>query len=116
MEKPQTLSVKDWIIRNLSVKTNTQERIIEAVINHQMTMGREALEKCNSLEFSGFGKFYFYRKKAEKKLERLNIIRDKCTEYLKDETLSEHKRKSYTWKLNQSTEDIETLNKKLQHD
>jgi len=116
MEKPQTLSVKDWIIRNLSVKTNTQERIIEAVINHQMTMGREALEKCNSLEFAGFGKFYFYRKKAEKKLEKYKIIRDKCTEYLKDDALSEHRRKSYTWKVNKATSDIEELNKKLGND
>ena len=113
MEKPQTLSVKDWIIRNLSVKTNTQERIIEAVVNHQMTMGREALETCNSLEFAGWGKFYFYKKKAQKKLDSCIIIRDKCTEYLKDETLSEHKRKSYTWKLSQSISYIEGLTKKL---
>lgn len=115
MEKPQTLSVKDWLIRNLSVKTNTQERIIEAVINHQMACAREALDTCNSIEFSGFGKFYFNLHKAKLKTEKLQRMIDACEKTLATENVHPRKRLSHEMKVKVFREQLNYLKSKL-HD
>ena len=66
IDKPVSLSMKAWIIRNMSVKNSIQENVIETVINHQFESALAALETCNSLEFSGFGKIFFNVNKAYK--------------------------------------------------
>jgi hypothetical protein len=113
MDKPVTLSVKDWIIRNMSVKMNTHERIIQEVVNHQFTSAYEALQDCESMEFSGWGKFYFNRKKAVFKLQKLRDIKNALENILLDEEITEHKRKSAMLKLSVAIKEIEILKTKL---
>lgn len=71
MNKPQSLSVKDFIVRTLTVKLAMNSKIIEAVINHQFQGANEALDLNNSVEISGFGKFVFNERKSEKKKAKL---------------------------------------------
>ena len=71
MDKPISMSVKDYLIRTLAVKMLTSEKIIEAVINHQFQSANEAMDLNNSVEIAGFGKLLFNKKKADKKLEKL---------------------------------------------
>ena len=87
MDKPTSLSVKAWIIRNMSVKMMLQETTIETVVNHQFESALSAMETNDSIEFSGFGKIFFNRKKALKKLLKYesqlltfdNLIADEAT-------------------------------------
>jgi nucleoid DNA-binding protein len=60
--------MKDYLIRVQSVKAMTSEKTIEAVINHQFQSASLAMRTNNSVELSGFGKFYFNTKKAIKRL------------------------------------------------
>jgi nucleoid DNA-binding protein len=60
--------MKDYLIRVQSVKAMTSEKVIEAVINHQFQSASLAMRTNNSVELSGFGKFYFNTKKAIKRL------------------------------------------------
>lgn len=71
MDKPLYLSVKDYLIRKMAVKMMVPEKTIEAVVNHQFKSANEALRVNESVELSGFGKMYFNRKKAYKRMAKL---------------------------------------------
>jgi hypothetical protein len=64
------------------------------VINHQFQSANEAMDLNNSLEISGFGKFYFNEKKATKRLGQLNAKKQAMEKIISDETTSEQKRRS----------------------
>jgi hypothetical protein len=76
MDKPISMSVKDYLVRTLAVKMMISEKMIETVINHQFQSANEAMDTNNSIEISGFGKFYFNTKKAIKRLVFLEKKRD----------------------------------------
>jgi len=69
MDRPVSLSIKDFLIRKLAVKLMREEQMIEDVISHQYKSANKALLTNDSVEISGFGKFYFNHKKAQKNLE-----------------------------------------------
>ena len=66
--KPASMSMKDYLIRVLAVKAMMSEKTVEAVVNHQFQSASLAMRTNNSIELSGFGKFYFNMKKAVKRL------------------------------------------------
>ena len=109
MDKPITLSIKDWLIRNMSIKIMVPERTIECVVNHQFNSAYEALNKYYSLEFSGFGKFYFNRKKAGYKMKKYLDIKEGYEKMLSSPSLTEQAKHSLELKMNSITRDIETL-------
>ena len=116
MDKPVSLSVKAWIIRQMSVRMFIQESIIETVVNHQFEAAYVALDKCGSLEFSGFGRFYFNRKKALKKFEKVkNQIRE-FTRIVEDPLTTETRRKQVEYKLKITLKIFEYLKMKLDNE
>jgi len=94
MDKPISMSVKDFLVRTLAVKMMMNEKMIEAVVNHQFQSANEAMDLNNSLEISGFGKFYFNEKKATKRLGQLNAKKQAMEKIILDETTSEQKKRS----------------------
>lgn len=94
MDKPISMSVKDFLVRTLAVKMMMNEKTIEAVVNHQFQSANEAMDLNNSLEISGFGKFYFNEKKATKRLGQLNAKKQVIEKIIADETTSEQKKRS----------------------
>lgn len=93
MDKPISMSVKDYLIRTLAVKMMVSEKTIETVVNHQFQSANEALDLNNSLEISGFGKFYFNEKKAKKKLSALYAKKAAMERFIADESLPEQRRR-----------------------
>ena len=67
--------MKDYLVRTLAVKLRIPEKTIDAVISHQFNSANEAMMTNNSIEISGFGKFLFNKKKAEKKMADLLRIK-----------------------------------------
>jgi nucleoid DNA-binding protein len=65
MDKPVTTPLKDFLIRKLAVKLMKSEQIISEVVAHQFKTANEAMLTNDSIEISGFGKFYFNHKKAK---------------------------------------------------
>ena len=94
MDKPISMSVKDYLVRTLAVKMMVSEKTIETVVNHQFQSANEAMDVNNSLEISGFGKFYFNEKKATKRIGQLNAKKQAMEKLISDETTSEQKRRS----------------------
>lgn len=94
MDKPISMSVKDYLVRTLAVKMMISEKIIETVINHQFQSANEAMDTNNSIEISGFGKFYFNEKKAKKRLEDLTRKKNLMLEFIASAETSEQKKRS----------------------
>ena len=114
MDKPISMSVKDFLIRKLAVKMMMSEKTLEAVINHQFQSANAAMKDNYSVEISGFGKFIFNHKKAWKKLEKAESKIVLFTKLANDPSLSEQRRKSAANKLANTIATKEALILKLQ--
>ncbi len=100
-------------MRIMSVRTNTPLKTIEAVIDFQMQGANEALVNNYIVELSGFGKFLFNQKKAQKKMEK-NISKVAYFEsLLLNPDITETKKASVTLKLENTIKFIEGLKPKL---
>ena len=110
--KPNSMSMKDYLIRVQSVKAMTSEKVIEAVINHQFQSASLAMRTNNSVELSGFGKFYFNTKKAIKRLVFLETKKLSLENIIDSPEASEAKLiKAHTYLKNVIT-DIEYIKSK----
>jgi hypothetical protein len=47
MDKPISMSVKDYLIRTLAVKMMMSEKVLETVINHQFQSANQAMDTNN---------------------------------------------------------------------
>jgi nucleoid DNA-binding protein len=113
MDKPMSMSVKDYLIRKLSVNLMTSEKTIEAIVNHQFRSANLALQDNNTVEISGLGKFYFNYKKAVKKMEKMVTKANFFYSQVNNMELTEQKRQSSANKLANTLIQIETLKPKL---
>lgn len=92
MDKPISMSVKDFLVRTLAVKIMVSEKTIEAVVNHQFQTANEAMDINNSIEIAGFGKFFYNNKKAQKRIESLQEKVEVYRKVLDTPGLSEQKK------------------------
>ena len=116
MDKPLSLSVKDYIIRKLSIKMKLTEKVIDNVVTHQFSSANEALVKNKSVEISGFGKFVFNDKKAISKMAKLHVQKGIFENMVNSVELSEQRKASATVKLQNVLLMIETLKPKISHE
>ena len=113
MDKPISMSVKDFLIRKLSVSLMISEKTIEAVVNHQFRSANVALQDNNTVEISGLGKFHFNYKKAQKKMEKMVSKANLFSSQVNNVELTDQKRLSSNNKLVNTLAQIETLKPKL---
>jgi len=113
MDKPVSMSVKDYLMRVMSVRTNTPLKTIEAVVDFQMKEANEALQHNYSIEISGFCKFLFNHKKAQKKYEKNLRKKENYEFFLKDPTLSEARRKTLELYLENTNKFLDSIKPKL---
>ena len=116
MDKPVSLSIKEYIIRKMSIKFNTAEKVIEAVVNHQFQSATLAFATQKSVELSGFGKFLFNEKKAVKKMESMLVQKSVLEATLIDESTTDRKRKSAELKLESLLQAIDILKPKIDYE
>ena len=117
MEKPKSVSMKDWIIRGMSVKDMVSERVIEAVINHAFEEAHKALKDNFSIEISGFGRFYYKRNGARMRLASLYHVKDILEARIADvEGVSLDNRNRAKGRMVDLLTDIEILKTKVDED
>ena len=116
MDKPISMSVKDYLVRTLAVKMMISEKTIETVINHQFQSANEAMDTNNSIEISGFGKFYFNEKKAKKRLEDLTRKKNLMLEFIASAETSEQKKRSSQVTLEKTEALINLLKTKTKYE
>jgi nucleoid DNA-binding protein len=113
MDKPKSMSVKEYLYKTLAISLNTPSQIIEKVIQHEFESLHDALRTKNSVEISGFGKLLFNTKKAHKELDNWKKVLIRQEGHIKNEALTEARRKSAANKMEITKRTIETLSKKL---
>lgn len=116
MDKPISMSVKDYLIRTLAVKMLTSEKTLEAVVNHQFQSANEAMGINKSVEISGFGKFLFNNKKAIKKLEKLKHRVGTCEGVISNPVATDQKKAYAKAILDTTLKDIEILKPKITYE
>ena len=57
-EKPQSITMKQWLIKLIAQRTDIPSIIVEEVVNHQFDEASSAMFRCNSIEFSGYINIY----------------------------------------------------------
>lgn len=112
MERPASMSVKEWIIKKMSIKLVIPEKTINDVITHQFDSANDALNIHKSLEISGFGKFHFNQAKAERQMEKLLSQKDMYEDMLSQD-LTPQKRKNTEVRLENVMNSIKYLKPKL---
>ena len=113
MEKPISMSVKEWIIKRMSINMVISEKTLDAVVTHQFDSANDALNINKSVEISGFGKFYFNQKKALAQYNKLLAIKKAYENMLADENITEVRQNAVTLKLQIIESSIKTLKPKI---
>lgn len=113
MDKPASMSVKEYLIRKMSLSLVVSEKTIDAVITHQFDSANDALNTNKSVEISGFGKFYFNDKKAITLMAKFRSQQKLFTDMLLDESISAQKRRGAEMKLEQAENNIKILKPRI---
>lgn len=113
MNKPNSMSIKEWLIKILSKKINVAEKTIDIVITHQFDSANDATVTNDSIEISGFGKFVFNSKRAIKQMEKYDSQKLMYDTLLLDLTLSEKSRRNTELRLETINSNIKALKPKM---
>lgn len=111
--KPQSMSVKEWLIKKLAISIIIPERVIDAVISNQFDTANDALKTSKSIEISGFGKFVFNQNKAVKQMEKYISQKETFENILADESITNVRRTNISMKLETTLNNIKALAPKL---
>lgn len=98
-DKPSSMSVREWITKKVATTLIIPENVIRRVISHNYDSAYEALEKNKSIEISGFGKFYYNEKKADKEIIHCIKQKDSWKERLECEDATEKERREAESKI-----------------
>jgi hypothetical protein len=113
MERPKSLTIKDFLIRKMSVRMLIPEFTLDAIVSHQFQSATQAMLNTKSVEISGFGKFVFNDKKAVKKMEKLVSQKALFERLMNDDSLSEQRRNNARLKYESVTLNISVLKPKI---
>lgn len=113
MDKPVSLTMREYIVRTLAPKLLISEKVVDAVIVHQFSEANLALKDNESIELSGFGKLLFNKKKAQKKMEKFLSQKAVFEAMINNPNITEQKRHAAQLKLNTVLNNIEVLKPKL---
>jgi len=111
--KPQSMTMKEWIIKKMAISMMIPEKTIDAVVTHQFDSANDAVNIYKSVEISGFGKFYFNEKKALIQYNKLLAIKKAYERMLLDDNITETKKNSLDLKMKIVESSIKSLKPKI---
>ncbi len=113
MNKPTTMSVKEFIIKKMSISLIVSEKVIDQVVQHQFDSANDALNTNDTVEISGFGKFFFNTKKANTHYNKLLEMNQAYENILADPSTTEKRRHSTEQRMITVLNDIKMLKPKI---
>ena len=113
MNKPNTMSVKEFIIKRMSISLVISEKMIDQVVQHQFDSANDALNTNDTVEISGFGKFFFNTKKANTHYNKLLEMKQAYENILADTSITEKRRHSIEQRMITVLSDIKMLKPKI---
>lgn len=112
--KPYSVPIKEWLVRQIAESSEIPKNVVSAIVDFQFEGAKKALDDCNSVEFSGFGKFMFNRKKSLFKMERFMKTKDDIERLINSPDTSQQKRVSLHFMLQKLMSDIKLLKVKIE--
>jgi len=112
MKKPQSMSMKEWIIKKMAISMVVSEKIIDSVVTHQFDSANDAVNMYKSVEISGFGKFYFNDKKALAQYNKLLGIKSTYQKMMLED-MTDVKRNALELKMKIIESSIKSLKPKI---
>jgi nucleoid DNA-binding protein len=109
------LPIKETIIKQLSGILLTDNLIIDKVISHQFDSALKATVLHNSVELSGFGKFSFSQKKAQKQMIKYKEQIIYYTEKL-NSSESDSEKRNLNMRIDTTLSNIKVLTPKIKSD
>ena len=113
MNKPNTMSVKEFITKRMAISLVVSEKVIDQVVQHQFDSANDALNTNDTVEISGFGKFFFNTKKANTHYNKLLAMKQAYENTLADTSITEKRRHSTEQRMNTVLSDIKMLKPKI---
>lgn len=116
MNKPPSMSIKEYLVKRIAVNKvwdkMISEKTIDAVISHQFDSASVATANNNSIEISGFGKFLFNEKRAIKQMQKYTEQIEYYSKMLSSE-LTEAERRNTEMRLESINNNVKALKPKL---
>jgi nucleoid DNA-binding protein len=116
MNKPPSMSIKEYLVKRIAVNKvwdkMISEKTIDAVISHQFDSASAATATNNSIEISGFGKFMFNEKRAIKQMQKYTEQIAYYSKMLSSE-LTEAERRNTEMRLESINNNVKALKPKL---
>jgi nucleoid DNA-binding protein len=82
-EKPNSMSHRDWFVKQLANSLNMDVKIVDQIIRHQFDTTIAALQKNKTVEISGFGTLKWNDRAAQKRLDvmdgKIRTLRDRIS-------------------------------------
>lgn len=113
MEKPNSMSVKEWLMKKVAIELKHPDKVVSTVISDSFEQANNATLNYNSIELSGFGKFFFNIEKAKKTLEASIIRKEGYEKDIESGTLTEVEKRKKGLSLHAVIMEITKLNAKL---
>ena len=107
------MSVKEFIIKKMSISLIVSEKVIDQVVQHQFDSANDALNTNDTVEISGFGKFFFNTKKANTHYNKLLEMKQAYENILADASTTEKRRHSTEQRMITVLSDIKMLKPKI---
>ena len=107
------MSVKEFIIKKMSISLIVSEKVIDQVVQHQFDSANDALNTNDTVEISGFGKFFFNTKKANTHYNKLLEMNQAYENILADPSTTEKRRHSTEQRMITVLNDIKMLKPKI---
>ena len=107
------MSVKEFIIKRMSISMVISEKVIDQVVQHQFDSANDALNTNDTVEISGFGKFFFNTKKANTHYNKLLAMNQAYENILADPLTTEKRRHSTEQRMITVLNDIKMLKPKI---
>ena len=108
-------NIKEEIIKKVASDLSMNDRIVREIVDHQFEVAREKMATCESIEFSGFVRFHFNRKRAAQKMEKWQKYLDFYIPALKNEEIPQRTRAGYQVRMLDIIANMKLLKEKMEN-
>lgn len=112
-DKPSTMPIKRWLVKYTAFRNKVPSSLVQDIVDHEFDMAVEAIGKWNTIEISGFCRFYLNMKRSLKKLEKFRVVEEFYNNIINDPTVEYSKKESTRYKLGKLLIDIDSLEKRI---
>jgi nucleoid DNA-binding protein len=113
--KPDSMSIREFLIKIISQKKKISVDDVGKIISFQFDEANNATANNNSIEISGFGKFVFNQKRADKQMQKYLAQEKFLLEKILEQP-SENEIRVLSLKLHTTRENMKHLKPKLCQD